>query len=82
MNIPATSDISQITQERETPKGVTGEIMSKLFLFVGLGVSAVLFTPPAHSQAQYAAPATNCLRPFYDPANYNWYAFTNNCTDT
>jgi hypothetical protein len=34
-----------------------------------------------HAQPPYAPTATSCLKPFYDPANYNWYAYSNNCTD-
>jgi hypothetical protein len=34
------------------------------------------------AQAPYAATATACISSFYDAKSYNWFSYSNNCTDT
>jgi hypothetical protein len=43
-----------------------------------LAVAGFLCSPHANAQ-QYASVATNCLREYYDPNNYNWLTYQNTC---
>jgi len=55
--------------------------MFKTTRLIGLVVCILLYRGCVHAQAAYAATATNCISSFYDQKMYNWFAYSNNCTD-
>jgi hypothetical protein len=46
-----------------------------------IAVFILSFRASLQAQPAYASTATNCISSFYDPKMYNWFAYSNNCTD-